>query len=323
MNSKALNINLRIVIWMAYLSESTKRYLENVKLQPPIHTMSPKEVRSLRANAPRPQYPTQTSLKQMEDKKITVRDGAQIPIRVYTPNGKGPFPVIIYYHGGGWVLNDIETCDATCQLLAAETKSIVISVGYRLAPEYQFPIPLYDAYDAFLWTVDHLQEMNGLLSEISVMGDSAGGNLAAVVTIMNNELQGPAIKSQVLLYPVTDLSFATDSYHQFAEGFGLQNKDMEWFAHFYLQERELRKHPYVAPLNSKNLKQLPKACIIVAENDVLKDEGIAYAHRLKFFGNHVELHTASGLVHSFFTKNNFFSQEIEETIKIIHVFLNK
>ncbi|MFC7686908.1 alpha/beta hydrolase [Ureibacillus sp. GCM10028918] len=308
---------------MAYLLDSTIRYLENVKQQPPIHTMTPNEVRSLRANAPKPKNPIQTSLKEIEDKNITVRDGEQIPIRIYTPNGKEPFPVIIYYHGGGWVLNDIETCDASCRLLAADTKSIVVSVGYRLAPEYQFPIPLYDAYDAFLWTVEHSQEMNGLLSDVSVMGDSAGGNLAAVVAILNNELQGPAIKSQILLYPVTDLSFATDSYYQFAEGFGLQNKDMEWFAHFYLKEKGLRKHPYVSPLHSNNLRELPKACIIVAENDVLKDEGKAYAQRLEYFGNHVELHTASGLVHSFFTNNNYFSQEIDDTIRTIHAFLKK
>ncbi|MDN4492440.1 alpha/beta hydrolase [Ureibacillus aquaedulcis] len=308
---------------MANLLESTKSYLENVKQQPPIHTMTPDEVRRLRANAPKIQVSNQIKLKKTEDRVITVRDGEQIPIRIYTPYGNGPFPIIIYYHGGGWVLNDIGTCDASCQILAAETESIVISVGYRLAPEYQFPTPLYDAYDAFLWTMENLQELNGLLNEVTVMGDSAGGNLAAVVTILNNECQGPAIKSQVLLYPVTDLSFAADSYRKFAEGFGLQSKDMEWFAHYYLQDKELRNHPYVAPLQSRNLKQLPKACIIVAENDVLKDEGIAYAHKLERFGNQVELHIASGLVHSFFTKNNFFGQEIDESVKTIGAFLEQ
>lgn len=308
---------------MVNLVESTKRYLEIVKQHPPLHTMSPSEVRNLRAKAPKVQSIGQVSLKKIEDLVIPVRDGEQIPIRMYTPNCNGPFPIILYYHGGGWVLNDIETCDATCQLLAAKTKSIVISVGYRLAPEYQFPIPVYDAYDAFLWTVECSQKFNGLPNEVTVMGDSAGGNLATVVTLLNKELQGPAIKSQVLLYPVTDLSFTTDSYFTFADGFGLQMKDMEWFAQHYLPDKELKSHPYVAPLKAKDVTQLPEACIIIAENDVLRDEGIAYRHKLESFGNRVELHVGIGLVHSFFTKNDFFSKEIDETMNKIKRFLKR
>lgn len=306
---------------MANLLESTKRYLEIANQQPPLHTMSPLEVRNIRANFPKAKLTKQVPLKKMEDLMIPVRDGEQIPLRIYTPNGRRPFPIIIYFHGGGWVLNDIETCDATCQLLAAETKSIVVSVGYRLAPEYKFPIPLFDAYDAFQWTIDHAKGINGLLNEITVMGDSAGGNLATVVAIMNKEFQGPTIKAQVLLYPVTDLSFTTESYSEFAEGFGLQKKDMEWFAQYYLKEKDLHNHPYAAPLITKDLNELPAACIIAAENDVLKDEGIAYAQKLKEFGNTVELHIANGLVHSFFTKNDFFQEEIEETIVKINAFL--
>lgn len=308
---------------MANLLRSTQKYLDITNQQPPIHTMTPDEVRNLRANAPKVQLTKQVPLKKMEDLLINLRDGAQIPVRIYTPIGNGPFPIIIYYHGGGWVLNDIETCDETCQLLSAETKSIVISVGYRLAPEYKFPIPLYDAYDAFLWTVENAHGINGLFNDITVMGDSAGGNLATVVTMMNKELQGPKIQSQVLLYPVTDLSFTTDSYNAFAEGFGLQKKDMKWFAEYYLRENDSKDHPYVAPLKAKDLKELPSACIIVAENDVLKDEGIAYAQKLMDCGNHVELRVAGGLVHSFFTKNFYFSQEIDETVKRIGEFLKK
>ncbi|HWK21486.1 MAG TPA: alpha/beta hydrolase [Ureibacillus sp.] len=305
---------------MANLLDSTKKYLSHAQQQRSLYTMTPKEVRRLRANAPKFELTEEVPLK-IEDRDIVVRDGGQILIRIYTPIGNGPFPIIIYYHGGGWVLNDIETCDASCQLLAAETNSIVISVGYRLAPEFQFPIPLYDAYDAFLWTAKTAQSINGLVNEITVMGDSAGGNLATVVTIMNRELSGPSIKGQVLLYPVTDLSFATGSYHEFAEGFGLLKKDMEWFAQYYLHETESYNNPYVAPLQAENLEHLPSSCIIVAENDVLNDEGKAYAQRLKEFGNHVELHIANGLVHSFFTKNEFFSKEIDETIKKVSTFL--
>lgn len=307
---------------MGNLVESSKKYLKIVNQNPPIHTLTPNEVRSSRSNSPKVQLSRNVQLENIDNLLINVRDGEKIPVRVYTPLGNGPFPIIIYYHGGGWVLNDIETCDASCQLLAAETKSIVISVGYRLAPEYPFPIPLNDAYDAFLWTVENSSVINGLTKEISVMGDSAGGNLATVVTILNIELRAPiAIKSQILLYPVTDLSFSTDSYNEFAEGYGLQKKDMEWFAEYYLQREEQFNHPHVVPLRSENLSGLPSTCIIVAENDVLKDEGIAYAQKLKDLDNHVELHIAKGLVHSFFTKNNHFSKEIDKTIEKISAFL--
>ena len=308
---------------MANLLQSTITYLEIVNQQPPIHTMTPDEVRDLRANAQKIKLKRQVDLEKIDNLFIAMRDMEQIPVRIYTPMGNGPFPIIIYYHGGGWVLNDIETCDATCQQLAAKSHSIVISVGYRLAPEYKFPIPLYDAYDAFLWTVKNANGINGRSNDITVMGDSAGGNLATVVTLMNKELHGPKICAQVLLYPVTDLSFSTESYKEFAEGFGLQKKDMEWFAHYYLDERGSQNHPYAAPLKAKELNELPPACIIVAENDILKDEGLSYAEKLKDFGNYVETHIATGLVHSYFTKNGAFSEEIEETMETITAFLNR
>jgi len=306
---------------MENLLESTKIYLESVSHQPPIHTMTPEEVRKMRATPGDNELTQQAQLNKIENKWITVRDGENIPIRIYTPSGDGPFPIIVYYHGGGWVLNDIETCDASCQRLAAETNSLVISVGYRLAPEYPFPLPVYDAYDAFLWTVDHSKVINGLPNELTVMGDSAGGNLATVVTMMNKNLHGHSIKAQVLLYPVTDVSFSTDSYFKFSEGYGLQKKDMEWFAQYYIQDKELYHHPYVSPIRASDLTELPDAYIIVAENDVLKDEGISYAHSLENSGNLVKLQIAHGLVHSFFTKNDFFALEIDATIESVKSFL--
>ncbi|MCM3388407.1 alpha/beta hydrolase [Ureibacillus chungkukjangi] len=309
---------------MMNLLENTRRYLEIVNKLSPIHTNTPVEVRRSRAKTKKTRLRKKISLEKIEDLQIVVRDGEQIPLRIYSPVGNGPFPIIIYYHGGGWVINDIETCDATCQQLSADTKSIVVSVGYRLAPENPFPIPVNDAYDAFLWTAENSSALGGIATEINVMGDSAGGNLATVVTIINKEHEGPvAIKSQVLLYPVTDLSFSTDSYHLFAEGYGLQKKDMEWFAKYYLQQQEDKTHPYVAPLKSDNLKDLPPAFIIVAENDVLRDEGIAYAQKLKDFDNRAHLYIAKGLVHSYFTKNDYFSKEIDETMEKIKGFLGR
>ncbi|MGE7667819.1 alpha/beta hydrolase [Ureibacillus composti] len=304
---------------MANLLDETKQYLDVVNKQPSLHTMTPVEVRELRAGQPKP-LNNKTQVKTIEDQIIKVRDGASIKIRIYSPEGKGPFPIIIYYHGGGWVLNSIETCHESCQLLAAKTNSIVVSVDYRLAPEYPFPTPVYDAYDAFLWTVKHAGELNGIENQITVAGDSAGANLATVVSMMSRDLNGPAIASQFLLYPVTDLTYDTPSYNEFAQGFGLEKKDMEWFGHYYLQQETEKINPYVAPLRAEHLNNLPPAFIKVAENDVLRDEGIAYAKRLSYSNVTVQLEIAKGLIHSFFTKNEVFSEYIEKTIDLFHEF---
>lgn len=308
---------------MANLLNVSKQYLDIVNKQPALHTMTPAEVRRLRQTNSKKQLERNVQLKSIEDKFISMRDGETIKIRIYTPLGNGPFPIIVYYHGGGWVLNSIETCHESCQLLSFETNSIIVSVDYRLAPEYKFPIPVYDAYDSFLWTYKNAQMINGLVNKISVMGDSAGANLATVVTLINKELQGPSIHSQVLLYPVTDLSYESESYEQFKVGYGLEKKDMEWFGRYYLNNENEKTHPYAAPLRAFDLGNLPPACIIVAENDVLRDEGNAYAKRLKDSGVNVDLHTAAGLVHSFFTKNEIFTVEIADTIAFIKNYLKQ
>ena len=307
---------------MGNLLEKTKCYLDKVNLQPKIHTMSPKEVRKLRAATKQLDIQVPISLRKIVNLFITVRDGEKIPVRIYTPKGEGPFPIIVYYHGGGWVLNDIDTCDTSCQMVASLTNRIVVSVGYRLAPEWKFPIPVYDAYDALVWVQNQASMLNGQQDQLTVMGDSAGGNLATTLTLLSKEMDGPNISAQVLLYPVTDLNFNTSSYVEFAEGYGLEKKDMEWFANHYLNSDEERNHPYIAPLKAKNLSQVPPTFIIIAENDVLRDEGLAYANRLSELGNNVKTHIAKGLVHSYFTKNDPFHIEIKETIEEIRQFLD-
>lgn len=220
------------------------------------------------------------------------------------------------------MLNSIETCDESCTCMAEKTDSIVVSVNYRLAPEHKFPIPVHDAYDAFLWAVQHRKKLNGN-DQIIVAGDSAGGNLAAVVSLINRDVKGPAIHGQILLYPVTDLTFSTPSYDEFAAGFGLLKEDMAWFKKHYLNNEEETFHPYASPLLSKDLSHLPPALIIVAENDVLRDEGIRYAQKLREFGGKAEWKVARGLVHSYFTKNEFFQDEIEKTVLQMNTFLSK
>ena len=307
---------------MPNLLLKTIQYLETVNKQPAIHTMTPEEVRDLRAST-LVQDHNSVELADIKDKYIEVRDGSKIKVRIYTPVGEGPFPVIVYYHGGGWVINSIETSDRSCKQIAAITKSVVVSVDYRLAPEFKFPTPVYDAYDAFLWTVENVETINGFKNQISVMGDSAGANLAAVMTLLAKDLHGPSIASQILLYPVTDLGYDTPSYQEYAEGFGLERKDMQWFGKYYLNHEEEKENPYVAPLKAKDVSGLPPAMIIVAENDVLRDEGIAYGEKLKNANVVVKQVVAKGLVHSFFTKNEVFSEEIEETIVYIHSFLQE
>lgn len=304
---------------MTYLKEKTKQYLTKFNQLPSLTTMTAERARALRAALP----PVRVKIGQVakiENLTIPVRDGAQIPVRIYTPIGEGPFPIIIYYHGGGWVLNDLNTCHASCTLLAEKTHSIVVSVEYRLAPEFKFPVPLFDAYDAFSWVTSEQVKLGGN-GMISVAGDSAGGNLATGVALLAKEA-GVQLAAQILLYPVTDLSYNSDSYKTYAKNYGLDRDVMKWFGDYYIRTEEDAHHPLLAPIHA-NVTGLPPTFLIVAENDVLRDEGLAYAKKLQQSGVLVKQSIASGLVHSYFTKNDVFEEEIDETIEEIASFLTQ
>ena len=146
-------------------------------------------------------------LAKVENRLIPVGPDAEIKVRIYTPEGQGPFPLFVYYHGGGWVIGDLETADASCRMIANRTESVVVSVDYRLAPEYKFPIPVEDSYAAFQWVNENAAAINGNASNIVVGGDSAGGNLSAVVSLLARDQNGPDIAGQVLIYPVTNLEY--------------------------------------------------------------------------------------------------------------------
>ena len=165
---------------MAHLLEKTKHYLSQKNETPSLASMNYIEARAMRAKLPKRLIEI-PPLAKIENRQIKMRDGATISIRIYTPIGQGPFPMIVYYHGGGWVLNDLETCHESCAQLANVSQHIVISVAYRLAPEYKFPIPVYDAFDSLLWTMENANLLQGDVHQISVAGDSAGGNLAIAV----------------------------------------------------------------------------------------------------------------------------------------------
>lgn len=213
-----------------------------------------------------------------------------IPVRVYVPEGEGPYPTLVYFHGGGWVLGDLDTYDATCRALTNAAECMVVSVDYRLAPEHKFPTPLEDCYTVLEWVFDDAKPMQIDADNVAVGGDSAGGNLAAAVALLARDRGGPSIAHQTLIYPVTNHSVDTDSYEENAEGYLLTKDDMEWFWDHYLRDDIDSKNPYASPLQASNLEDLPPATVITCGFDPLRDEGAAYAQRLEEAGvlfNHV------------------------------------
>ncbi len=211
--------------------------------------------------------------------------GGEIPLRIYTPEGSGPFPILVYFHGGGWVMGNLNTCNNTCHFLSSKIGCIVISVDYRLAPKHKFPAAVEDAYAATKWAAGHADEINGDSSRIAVAGESAGGNLAAVVCLMAQDRGGPPLVFQLLAYPSTNLAtLETDSYRTFAKGYGLTKYHAKWFLKQYFEDEKDRKNPYASPLLAENLSNLPSALVLTGEYDILRDDGESYVERLKEAG---------------------------------------
>ncbi|MBK3494208.1 alpha/beta hydrolase [Viridibacillus sp. YIM B01967] len=305
---------------MNNLTNASKEYIANTNKSPKYYHLQPAEVRAARALCPQPKIDLPL-LKQKIDRKIPVRDGNEIDVRIYIPNGQGPFPIIIYYHGGGWVFGNLESADAGCHLLAAQANAVVVSVDYRLAPEYKFPTPLHDAFDALLWAYEYATELNGDPNNISVAGDSAGGNLATVVTHIAKAQNGPDITAQVLIYPVTNMDMTTTSYENYAYDLGLDRDGMIWFGEHYVNDLAEYEKNTVSPLLQNNLRYLPKALIIAAEYDVLFDEGVAYAKRLQEAGVPTQHTVMPGLIHSYFSKMEFFEEDTKKTVQLIADFI--
>jgi acetyl esterase/lipase len=220
-----------------------------------------------------------------------------IPIRIYTPKGQGPFPIIVYFHGGGWVLGDLDTSDSVCRVLANAASSIVVSVNYRHAPEHKFPAAPEDAYAATLWISSNARSFNGDANRLAVSGTSAGGNLAAVTALMARDRGGPAIAFQLLIVPVTNYGFDTGSYRQNAETYGLTLGAMRWFWNHYLESEADGANVYASPLRATDLKGLPRAFVLTAEFDPLRDEGAAYAEKLRAAGVPVNCKCYAGMIH--------------------------
>lgn len=237
--------------------------------------------------------------------KLDGKDG-QFRVRVLTPADE-PRAVIVYFHGGGWVLGDIDLqYDYVGRDLANRTAATVVLVNYRKAPEHRFPTAIEDSYAALEWVSQNLHDLAPQGGPLIVAGDSAGGSIAAVMTQWARDKAGPSIDYQVLIYPVTDSDLNRPSYTDPANHLLIDREAMRWFWEHYLPDEAQRSHPDASPLRAANLTELPPALVYVAEYDPLHDEGIAYADALRDAGVKVELDVARGQMHGFFQMANIF-----------------
>ena len=255
--------------------------------QPPLFTMPVHDARRAR----RCQLvvdPPRVEMVKVDDDLVPGPLGG-IPVRWYRPRPDAGLPVTLYFHGGGWTVDDLDTHDHLCRRLASRSQAVVVSVAYRLAPEHPYPAAVEDAYAATNWVAAIGRERGVDPARLAVAGDSAGGNLAAVVTLLCRDRHGPAVRFQALAYPVTDHWQAGHaSYGQYAEGYTLTRDFMKWAFENYLPDGFDRADPYLFPLRAPDLSGLPAALIVTAEFDPLRDEGRAYAERLRAAGVAVE-----------------------------------
>jgi acetyl esterase/lipase len=269
--------------------------------RPPYHTLTPKDARLLFLETRPFSTPAAPAIGAVRN---LAADGplGQIPLRLYRPAGVPDavrLPVYVYFHGGGWVIGDLESHDVLCRQLTAESGACVIAVDYRLAPEHKFPAAADDAWAATRWISAHATELGVDAGRLAVGGDSAGGNLAAVVALMARDAGGPSIALQVLIYPVTDLGSESKSYADFADGYMLTRDSMRWFTAHYLGGKEDAQDWRVSPLRAPSLAGLPPTLVITAGFDPLHDEGAAYATRLREAGVTVDYVSFGGMIHGF------------------------
>jgi acetyl esterase len=261
---------------------------------PPVQDVPPKVARENFAKIAREQFGKVDEVHSVED-----LDADGVPIRVYRPvETDEPSMSLIYYHGGGWVVGSIETHEGITRALAKRAGIVVISVDYRLAPEHPYPAALDDAWKAASWVWSHAEELKLLQENIGVGGDSAGGALATIVARKGRDL-GMPFATQLLIYPATSTRADTQSWSLYSAGYGLTRDAMHWYWKQYIGEREGAQDPDISPGALQDLRRLPRAIVVTAEADILRDEAEAYAQRLFFTGIECEGYRYDGMIHGF------------------------
>ena len=285
----------------------------------PIATLTPEEARQQPTPADavkallkkRGQSTAPEPVAKVENKSISGA-GGEIPIRIYTPAGPGPFPVVLYIHGGGWVIADLDTYDSSPRALANAAKAIVVSTHYRLAPEHPFPASHEDVFTAYKWARENAASFNGDPKRIAVAGESAGGNMAAAISLMARDQNVPLPLHQVLVYPVAGTDMNTPSFEENANAKPLNKVMMEWFAKHELKNPQDKHDPRIDLLNA-NLRGLPPATIISAEIDPLRSGGKMLADKLKAAGVDVDYKNYDGVTHEFFGMGAVLDESKEAT----------
>lgn len=306
-NAAATNSNTAPI-----LESTTQNFVNELKAGNgmPIYKLSPTEARTVLRGV---QSTTHIKLKtNIEEREISIGSSNKLKIYIVRPKDNNELlPVIMYFHGGGWVLGDKDTHERLISEIACGVQAAVIFIDYDRSPEAKYPTAINQAYAATKWVVENSKSINVDSSKLAIAGDSVGGNMAIAVSMLAKKAQGPRINFQVLFYPVTNASFRTVSYEQFAEGPWLTREAMKWFWDSYLPDVKERSNPLVSPLQAtvKELQDLPPALIITAENDVLRDEGEEYAKKLMQAGVEVTATRYIGTIHDFVMLN-----PIEDTL---------
>jgi acetyl esterase len=293
----------------AGIEQNTHAFLENLQKAggPPIYKLSPEQARTVLSSLQAGHIKRSPTAK-IEDRKIPGGPTGEISIRILRPENSDmkKLPVIMYFHGGGWVLGGMDTHDRLVRELANDANAAIVFVNYTPSPEAKYPIPIEQAYAATKWVAENGQTINVDPSRLAVAGDSVGGNMAIAVTMLAKKRGGePKINFQLLFYPVTDSNFDTASYNAYQDGYWLTREAMKWFWDNYTSDQTNRREPTVSPLQAsvEDLKGLPPALIINGEFDVLRDEGEAYAHKLIDAGVEVRAVRYHGTIHDFVMLN--------------------
>lgn len=282
------------------LDPQAKKFLDYLKSLggAPVYKLPPDKNRRGINNLVRNTAMAPQPVARIEDRLLSVEDGT-ISIRIYTPAGTGPFPILVFFHGGGWMMGDLDVIDSPLRAITNSARCLVVSVAYRLAPEHKFPVAVNDCYLAASWIARNAHYFNGDEKKIAIGGESAGGNLAAAVSLMARKHSFPSLCYQVLLYPVTDCS-GEYPYTGDPQNLFLKQEDCRYFEKQYFSKEEDRKNIFASPLLAEDLSGLPPALVVTAGYDLLREQGEAYARRLKEAGGEVTYYCYEEMIHGFF-----------------------